>query len=97
MKSPVEVYDTAAAFLAAQKRPARKRQKAQDARPELPRAPMGQGDHLAALGRLSGLGWHAYQCQNGQHFFSKLDGTLGPMAATYEEAIRMTEALSKAQ
>lgn len=97
MKPPVEVYESAADFLAAQKRQGRKRQRPRDARPELPRAKDGVGDKHEALVRLSKLGWYWYTCHARQHWFSRADGTLGPVAATYEKAIRMTEALSKAQ
>lgn len=96
MKRDVETYDTAAEFLAAQKRRGKARQKAQQARPDLPRASMGQGDHLAALMRLSALGWHFYTYWAKQHYFSKRDGTLGPICASYEAAIRETEAAEKA-
>lgn len=96
MKRDVEVFSSPAAFLAAQRqRSAKPRQKPRDARPDIPRAPMGHGDHLEALMRLSAAGWHFYQCQNKQHYFTMRDGTLGPIAASYEAAIAATEALAK--
>ncbi len=95
MKRDLEVYDDPKAFLAAQKRqPRSPRQRPRDARPDTPRAEMGHGDHLAALMRLSAAGWCFYQCQHGQHYFSRLDGTLGPIGATYKEAIDATEAIA---
>lgn len=93
MKRPVETFDDPAAFRAAQRGTRTPRKAAQAARPEMPRAASGVGDHLAALMRLSAAGWHSYTCQAKQHWFSKLDGTLGPVAATYEAAIEATEAL----
>lgn len=96
MKREPEVFDSAKEFLAAQRqRSAKPRQTPRDARPELPRATSGHGDHLAALMRLSTLGWHFYTCQPGQHYFSRADGTLGPICASYEAAIAATEALAK--
>lgn len=96
MKREIEVYDDPKAFLAAQRqRSAKPRQKPQDARSELPRAASGHGDHLAALMRLSALGWHFYTCHAKQHWFSRADGTLGPVADSYEAAIAATEALAK--
>lgn len=87
MKRPVETFDDPAAFRAAQ-RSARQ--------PRAMTQPAGHGDHLAALMRLSAAGRSAYQSQAGQHYFSRQDGTLGPIGASYEEAIAATEALGKA-
>lgn len=95
MKRPVETFDDPAAFRVAQRGTRTPRKSAQAARPEMPRAQAGHGDHLAALMRLSAAGWHSYAYQAGQHYFARLDGTLGPMGATYEEAISATEALTK--
>lgn len=95
MKPKVETFDSRDAFLAAQRAPRKPRKTAQAARPELPRAQARQGDHIAALMRLSAAGWVSYACQASQHYFAKADGTLGPMAATYEAAIEATEALTK--
>lgn len=96
MKREPEVFDSAADFLAAQRqRSATPRQTPREARQDIPRAPSGHGDHLAALMRLSAAGWHFYTCQAGRHWMSRRDGTLGPIADSYEAALRETEALMK--
>lgn len=91
MTRPVEIFDSPAAFLAAQKRGGTKpAQRPRDARPDLPRAALGHGDHLAALMRLSAQGWHFYTCMGSLHWFAKPDGTRGPLAESYEAAIAAT-------
>lgn len=86
MKRPVETFTSAKAFLAAQRRSTRHASSG-------PRATSGQGDHLAALMRLSARGWHFYTCHAKQHWFSRADGTMGPVADSYEAAIAATEGL----
>jgi hypothetical protein len=53
-----------------------------------------QATHEAIL-HLIALGWAFYQIQHGQHYFTRRDGTLGPIGATYEAAIAATEAIGK--
>lgn len=96
MKRELEVYDSAKEFLAAQRqRSAKPRQTPREARSDIPRAASGHGDHLEALMRLSAAGWYFYTAQASQHWFSRADGTLGPICASYEAAIAATEALTK--
>ena len=95
MTKPDQTFDDPAEFRQAiagkpSKAP-RKRAQPRDARPDIPRAPSGEGDRTEALRRLSALGFMPrWRCGAG-HDFWHLDGRSTSAHATYAEAVKAAE------
>lgn len=98
MSRPIETYDTAADFRAAQRAAKRPRPKAKDARPDIPRAAMGIGDRHAALTKLSraGYGGTCYVAATDEYYCIGPAGET-PRCATYHAAIDAALALVKGE
>ncbi len=86
---PTIEFTDVALFLAAQK--ATKRAPGKAGRPELPRAPAGQGDRLSQLRRLAARGfWPRYRSPLGFDTWH-IDGRVTPLCDTYQEALAAAE------
>ena len=85
-----EVYDDAAAFLAAvQGKPRRSARHARETRPDIPRAPRasaGEGDRIPDLMTLAARGWTCYHCNVVEHWMSGRAG-VSKRFNTYREML----------
>jgi len=90
IKPERETFDDPAAFLAAQ-RGGKKRQPAQEARPDIPRAPAGIGDQHNALMRLAALGFMPRWRAGAGHDFWHLDGRETSAHEDYAAAVKAAE------
>jgi hypothetical protein len=95
-KKPVEIYDDPAAFreAVAGKKP-KQAQRARNARPDIPRAPAGEGDRLAALRRLARLGWMPRWRAGAGFDFWRIDGRSTSAHSDYVAAVQAAEDESK--
>jgi hypothetical protein len=94
MKKPVEEFaigDAEAFRRAAFGKPKQVRKAASDARPDIPRAKAGEGDRIAALGRIAKAGFMSRWRAGIGHDFWHLDGRTTTAHASYRAAVIAAE------
>src|SRR5688572_3370204 len=93
MKPKTEVFDDPEAFRRAAFGKAKKSRKAaKDARPSIPRAVAGEGDRLAALGRIAKAGFMPrWRHGIGHDFWRPTDGRTTTAHASYRAAVIAAE------
>jgi hypothetical protein len=95
MKKPVEEFaigDAEAFRRAAFGKPKKVRKAASDARPDIPRAKAGEGDRIAALGRIAKAGFMSrWRAGIGHDFWRPSDGRTTTAHTSYRAAVIAAE------